>query len=131
LGTDAIHRSGTAVLIRNYGYRTCTRLVPYTQENELKRTRMDCGTKRDWSSVPKQYHCGSLLTRWQDYFGTDTVLEFLLGFLLKYLIRPLVKLVQFVIFVNWSRLPWWCGFCFYFQSVLIELVFIVIVKQRT
>jgi len=40
---------------------------------------MDCGTKRDWSTVPKQYRCGSRLVPWQDYFGTDTVLEFLLG----------------------------------------------------
>jgi len=40
---------------------------------------MDCGTKRDSSTVPKQYHCGSLLVRWQGYFGTDTVLKFLLG----------------------------------------------------
>jgi len=40
---------------------------------------MDCGTKRDWSAVPKQYHCGSRLVPWQDYFGADTVLEFLLG----------------------------------------------------
>jgi len=43
---------------------------------------MDCGTKRDWSTVPKQYRCGSRLVPWQDYFGTDTVLEFLLGFFL-------------------------------------------------
>jgi len=41
---------------------------------------MDCGTKRDWSTVPKQYRCGSRLVPWQDYFGTDTVLEFLLGY---------------------------------------------------
>jgi len=54
-------------------------LVAYTQENELKRSRMDCGTKGDSSAVPKQYHCGSLLVRRQDYFGTDTVLEFLQG----------------------------------------------------
>jgi len=45
----------------------------------MKRTRMDCRTKRDSSSVPKQYHCCSHLVRWQDYFGTDAVLEFLLG----------------------------------------------------
>jgi len=42
---------------------------------------MDCGTKRDWRTVPKQYRCGSRLVPWQDYFGTDTVLEFLLGLL--------------------------------------------------
>jgi len=42
---------------------------------------MDCGTKRDWSTVPKQYRCGSRLVPWQDYFGTDTVLEFLLGYI--------------------------------------------------
>ena len=41
---------------------------------------MDCGTKRD--TVPKQYRCGSRLVPWQDYFGTDTVLEFLLGLVL-------------------------------------------------
>jgi len=82
LGTDEVLRrnSGTDP---DYEYRTCTRLVPYTQENELKRTRMDCGTKKDWSTVPKQYRCGSRLVPWQDYFGTDTVLEFLLGYSVK------------------------------------------------
>ena len=78
MGTDAVLRrnSGTDP---DYEYRTCTRLVPYTRGNEVKRTRIDCRTKRDWSNVPKQYHCGSRVVPWQDYFGTDTVLEFFLG----------------------------------------------------
>ena len=49
---------------------------------------MDCGTKMDWSTVPKQYRCGSRLVPWQDYFGTDTVLEFLLGSFLNRQLLP-------------------------------------------